>query len=248
MTAPRRSRPTLFLSDLHLSPARPALVAAFHAFCKGPAREAREVYILGDLFDAWLGDDQLREPFAADIAASLLALSESGVRIGLMRGNRDFLLGDAFARASGATLLPEQVVVDVAGTPTLVLHGDELCTADRGYQRFRVLTHSRGIQRAVLATPFSFRRGLGRMLRGHSKRASKVKPERITDVTADAVVAAFRAHGVKRMVHGHTHRPARHEVTVDEQTCERWVLADWYDRGSYLECSDAGVFVRSVSG
>src|SRR5438067_4235026 len=121
-------RPTLFLSDLHLSPARPGLVAAFHAFCRGPARAAREVYILGDLFDAWLGDDQLREPFAAEIAASLREVANGGVRIGVMRGNRDFLLGDAFAGASGSTLLPEQLVVDVAGTPTLLLHGDELCT------------------------------------------------------------------------------------------------------------------------
>jgi len=241
-------RPTLFLSDLHLSPARPALVAAFHAFCKGPARDAGEVYILGDLFDAWFGDDQLREPFAREIAASLHALAKSGVRIGIMRGNRDFLLGDAFARASGATLLPEQVVVDVAGTPTLILHGDELCTADRSYQRFRVLTHSRGVLRAVLATPYSFRRGLGRVLRGHSKRASKIKSERITDVAPNAVVAAFRAHGVQRMVHGHTHRPARHEVRVDDRSCERWVLADWYDHGSYLECSDAGMIVRNISG
>lgn len=241
-------RPTLFLSDLHLSPARPALAAAFHAFCKGPARKAREVYILGDLFDAWLGDDQLREPFAAQIVASLLALSKSGVRIGIMRGNRDFLLGDAFARASGATLLPEQIVVEVAGTPTLILHGDELCTGDRSYQRFRVLTHSRGIQRAVLATPYPFRRGLARALRRHSKRASAIKSERITDVAPDAVLAAFRAHSVQRMVHGHTHRPARHDVTVDGQHCERWVLADWYDRGSYLECSDAGMVVREISG
>jgi len=240
-------RPTLFLSDLHLSPARPALAAAFHAFCRGPARAAGEVYILGDLFDAWLGDDQLREPFAAGIAASLHELAQAGVRIGVMRGNRDFLLGDAFARASGTTILPEQVVVDVGGTPTLILHGDELCTGDTAYQRLRVLTHHRGVQRTVLAMPYRVRSGMARALRHQSRRAATTKSERIMDVAADAVVSMFRAHGVARMVHGHTHRPARHQLDIDGHRCERWVLADWYDRGSYLEASAAGLTPREIT-
>src|SRR5437764_15395407 len=121
-------RPTLFISDLHLSPARPQMRAAFDAFCQGPARDATALYVLGDLFDSWLGDDQLREAFAAGVAGALRSLASAGVSLALMRGNRDLLLGKRFAEAAGATLLPEQIVVDLHGTPTLLLHGDELCT------------------------------------------------------------------------------------------------------------------------
>ncbi|MDQ6621227.1 MAG: UDP-2,3-diacylglucosamine diphosphatase [Pseudomonadota bacterium] len=238
--------PTLFVSDLHLSGARPGLVDAFHAFCRGPARRAHELYILGDLFDSWLGDDQLREPTASAVAASLMALARSGVPIGVLRGNRDFLLGDAFARASATTLLPEQVVVDLAGTPTLILHGDELCTADRSYQRLRGFTHDRRVQRGMLALPYRMRRGIAGVLRNESRRASARKPETLMDVAQEAVVAAFRRHHVQRMVHGHTHRPARHALSVDGAACERWVLADWYGQGSYLECSAEGMRMLEV--
>src|SRR5450432_3101132 len=130
-------RPTLFLSDLHLSPDRPLAVAAFHAFASGPARAAAAVYILGDLFDWWVGDDQLREPFIAPIAQSLRALSDAGIPLFVARGNRDFMLGEVFARASGATLLPEQQLLDLHGVPTLISHGDELCTDDHEYQAYR---------------------------------------------------------------------------------------------------------------
>ncbi|MEP7207631.1 MAG: UDP-2,3-diacylglucosamine diphosphatase, partial [Casimicrobiaceae bacterium] len=147
-------RPILFLSDLHLSAERGDLVAAFLAFCAGPARGAGAVYILGDLFDAWIGDDQLREPVAAAVAGALRELAATGVRIGIVRGNRDFLLGERFARAAGATLLPEQLVVDVQGEPTLILHGDELCTADPVYQRYRRIMRTPGLQRLLLALPY----------------------------------------------------------------------------------------------
>jgi UDP-2,3-diacylglucosamine hydrolase len=228
-------RPALFVSDLHLSAARPALVAAFARFCAGPARAAESLYVLGDLFDAWLGDDQLREAPAPEVAQALRALAETGVRIGLVRGNRDFLLGERFAAAARATLLPQQSVVDLGGTPTLILHGDELCTEDTSYQRFRAFTHDPDWQRRMLALPYPVRRGIARVLRGQSRRAAAAKPERIMDVAAPAVAAAFRAHGVGRMIHGHTHRPARHVVDVDGRSCERLVLADWYAHGSYLE-------------
>lgn len=233
-------RPTLFISDLHLSPARPALVASFRAFCSGPAREAAGIYVLGDLFDIWIGDDQLREPLAAGVARALRGVAEAGVPVALMSGNRDFLLGASFAQAAGAKLLAEQIVVNLAGTPTLLMHGDELCTGDTGYQRFRAVSHDPGWQRRFLALPYAIRRAIASWLRGRSRKATAAKPEAIMDVDARAVDAAFRAAGVSRIIHGHTHRPARHHVAVDGRDCERWVLADWYDRGSYLEFGAGG--------
>ncbi len=239
-------KPTLFLSDLHLSPERPALLAAFRAFCAGPARSAAGVYVLGDLFDAWIGDDQLGEPLATEVAAGLAEVTRAGVPIGVIAGNRDFLLGERFARASGATLLPEQLVLNVAGTRTLLLHGDELCTADIGYQRFRRIARDLRWQRRYLALPYALRRRIAQWLRSRSRRATAAKPEKIMDVEPKAVEAAFRAANVTRIIHGHTHRPARHHLVVDSRECERWVLADWYDHGSYLEFDAAGAEPRDV--
>jgi UDP-2,3-diacylglucosamine hydrolase len=239
-------RPTLFVSDLHLAAARPAAVGTFEAFCAGPARAASAVYVLGDLFDAWIGDDQLREPLAARVAAALRVVSGAGVAVGVMCGNRDFLLGERFAEAAGGKLLPEEVVVDAGGVRTLLLHGDELCTDDAGYQRYRAWAHDRDRQRRFLALPYLLRRAFAAWLRRKSRRATAEKAEAIMDVNADAVVATLRAHGVLRMIHGHTHRPARHRVVVDGRECERFVLADWYDRGSYLEVDAAGVRMRDL--
>jgi UDP-2,3-diacylglucosamine hydrolase len=233
-------RPALLVSDLHLAPKRPALVAAFHALCAGPARDASGLYVLGDLFDSWLGDDQLREPLAADVARSLRGVAEAGVPVALMHGNRDLLLGESFARAAGAKLLPEQVVVDLFGTPTLLLHGDELCTDDRAYQRYRAWSREPARQQRFLRLPYILRVAFVRWLRRTSRRESARKPEALMDVNAGAVAEAFRRHGVKRMIHGHTHRPAQHTVVVDGETCERIVLGDWYERASYLEVGAAG--------
>jgi UDP-2,3-diacylglucosamine hydrolase len=240
-------RPTLFLSDLHLSPARPALVAAFHAFCTGPARGAAGVYLLGDLFDDWIGDDQLREPLPAAVAGELRALTAAGVAVGVVTGNRDFLIGDAFAHATGATLLSAPLVINLAGTPTVLLHGDELCTADRGYQRMRRITHNPLWQRRYLALPYKFRRGFANWVRNRSRSAISGKPPAIMDVEPQAVESAFREAGVTRMIHGHTHLPARHHLLVDGRDCERFVLADWYERGSYLEFDAAGGRTRDIA-
>jgi UDP-2,3-diacylglucosamine hydrolase len=239
--------PTLFVSDLHLSPARPALVDAFDGFCAGPAQRAGALYVLGDLFDTWIGDDQLRDPDAARVAAALRAVSVAGVPVGVMYGNRDMLIGQRFGAAAGTTLLPEQIVVDLYGVPTLLLHGDELCTDDEGYQRLRAWWHDRTRQRRFLALPYAVRRGIGAWFRRKSRKATAGKTPQIMDVNADAVVQALRTHGVNRMIHGHTHRPARHELVVDGRACERWVLSDWYDRGSYLEVDEAGARVRQVA-
>jgi UDP-2,3-diacylglucosamine hydrolase len=234
-------RPALFVSDLHLSQRRPALVAAFREFCAGPARGASSLYVLGDLFDTWIGDDQLREPLAESVASSMRAVADAGVPVFLMRGNRDLLLGERFAAAAGAKLLPEQIVADVAGVPTVLLHGDELCTDDQAYQRYRAWSHDRERQRRFLALPYILRAAFIRWLRRTSRRETARKSEAIMDVNAEAVADAFRRHGVRRMIHGHTHRPAHHSLEVDGAACERIVLADWYDRASYLEVDGAGV-------
>ena len=236
---------TLFVSDLHLSAKRPQLVAAFHEFVRGPARDAATLYVLGDLFDLWLGDDQLRDPLAAGVASAFAELARSGTAVYLQRGNRDLLLGERFAKASGATLLADAVVHDLHGTPTLIMHGDQLCTDDVGYQRFRAFWQDPMHRRAFLALPFLVRRGIGAALRAGSRRAIENKPEAIMDVNANAVVSALRERGVTRLIHGHTHRPARHEHDVDGRACERQVLADWYREASYLEVSEKGMTARA---
>ena len=202
------------------------------------------MYLLGDLFDQWIGDDQLREPLASGVAKALKSVADSGVPVGIIVGNRDFLLGQRFASAAGATLLPDQIVVDVAGTPTRLSHGDEMCTSDVAYQRFRRITRER--RGYFLALPYFARHAIGNWLRGRSRAATALKPESILDVEPSAVDAAFRSANVARMIHGHTHRPAHHRHVVDGRNCERYVLADWYDRGSYLEVDAEGVRTRSL--
>ena len=232
--------PTLFISDLHLSSDRPELVAAFHALLRGPARGAAALYALGDLFDVWVGDDQLREPLASGVAAGFSALAASGTPVFFQRGNRDFVLGERFARASHATLLPDEVVLDLHGTPTLIMHGDQLCTDDVDYQRFRTFWRDPVHQRRTLALPYFVRQGLAMLFRAMSQRATADKPPLIMDVNAEAVAVAMRTHGVRRLIHGHTHRPARHELDLDGRLCERYVLADWYRVASYLRVDAAG--------
>ena len=242
------ARPTLFLSDLHLSPERPSAVAAFHAFATGPARAAAAVYVMGDLFDWWVGDDQLREPFIAPIVASLRALSLDGVPLFVARGNRDFMLGNAFERASGATLLPEQLLLDLFGVPTLISHGDELCTDDAEYQAYRARVRTPAAMRRLLRLPYFVRRIMAAWLRRKSSSDKTLKPEYIMDVNAAAVAEAFRRHGAQRMIHGHTHRPNRHQHDVDGTLRERWVMADWHDRGHYLAVDEHGVHERTING
>ena len=241
-------KPALVLSDLHLSATRPAAVDAFHAFARGPAKQASAVYLLGDLFDWWLGDDQLSDPLAASVAASIRSIADHGVPVFFARGNRDFLLGARFEQATGARLLPEQHVVALAGKPTLLLHGDELCTGDIEYQRYRARIRTANAARRLLAFPYFVRRAIAWYLRRKSRDANALKPESIMDVSDDAVADAFRRHAVTRMVHGHTHRPARHAHTVDGMTCERVVLADWHDRGHYLEIDEIGMRERDIVG
>ncbi len=237
---------TLFLSDLHLSPDRPVALAAFHAFAAGPARQAAGVYILGDLFDWWVGDDQMQVPFVAKVVVSLRGIADAGIPLYVGHGNRDFLLGERFARATGATLLPDFIVVDAGGTRTLLCHGDELCTGDVEYQHYRARMRSPDTQARLLRLPYAVRRLIAWSLRRRSRNDKALKAESIMDVTPDAVDAAFRAHDVTRMIHGHTHRPARHEHNVDGALRERHVMADWHDRGHYLAVDAQGVHVKEI--
>jgi len=241
-------KPTLLLSDLHLAPERPAATAAFHAFARGPARDAAAVYVMGDLFDSWIGDDQRHEAFARSIVESLRAISGAGTALFVARGNRDFLLGDDFARDAGATLLDEQTIVDIGGTPTLLTHGDEFCTDDVGYQRFRAWSRDPRSQRRLLRLPYRVRRLIAGWLRRGSRAATARKAEAILDVNAAAVERAFRTRGVERIVHGHTHRPARHSTLVDGRPRERIVLADWDERGPYIAIDANGVHTRHIVG
>lgn len=241
-------RPALLLSDLHLAPERSAAVASFHAFARGPARDASAVYIMGDLFDAWIGDDQRDEPFARAVVQSLRGISDAGVPLYVARGNRDFLLGEDFARAAGATLLPEQALVDLGGTRTLLSHGDEFCTDDTGYQRYRALSRDPRHQKRLLRLPYRARRWIAAWVRRGSRAATARKAESILDVNAIAIEEAFRRMDVTRMIHGHTHRPARHATTVDGTARERIVLADWDDHGHYLEVDANGARTREIRG
>jgi len=241
-------KPTLLLSDLHLAADRTATLAAFHAFARGPARDAAAVYVLGDLFDAWIGDDQRREPYARSIVRSLRGISDAGIALFIAHGNRDFLLGDDFATDAGATLLDEQTIIDLCGTPTLLTHGDEFCTGDAEYQRFRAFARQPRHQRKFLLLPYVLRRLIGARLRGGSRAATARKPESILDVTAAAVENAFRSRVVSRIIHGHTHRPHRHSSRIDGRACERIVLSDWDDHGHYLAVDAAGIHDRRIDG
>jgi UDP-2,3-diacylglucosamine hydrolase len=201
------------------------------------------LYILGDLFEYWAGDDDLAEPLHAEIAAALKQVSDSGVPLYFMHGNRDFLVGEAFARVTGAKLLDDPTL---DGTPTLLMHGDTLCTDDHKYQAFRAQVRDAAWQRDFLAKPLAVRKAMIENVREQSAREVKEKPPEIMDVNGTAVVEAFRRHDCARMIHGHTHRPARHVNEVDGRKCERWVLTDWYTGGGVLELDHGGTRTISI--
>ena len=238
---------SLFISDLHLSPERPGPAGLFRCFLKETASQADALYILGDLFDAWVGDDDLGLPFHAEIAAAIKQLSDTGVPVYLLPGNRDFLAGPELARTAGLTLLPDPTPIDLHGVPTLIAHGDAWCSDDVNYQAFRAQVREPDWQRDFLARPLAERRVMAVALRERSEQAKSGKRPEIMDVNPEAVAGAFRIYGVSRIIHGHTHRPARHHHQVDGRDCERWVLPDWYDReGGYLSCSEFGCHTGKI--
>ena len=230
---------TLFISDLHLDASRPAVTDLFVDFLAGEAREADALYILGDLFEAWVGDDD-PDPHHERVAGALAGLRDAGTPIRFLAGNRDFLLREAYARKAGMELLKEPVRTDVGGVTTLLLHGDVLCTDDAEYQQFRRMVQNPAWQEQFLSRSLEERKALAGQARMESRRRGAEKAEDIMDVNPGAVEALFRQHGVARVIHGHTHRPAVHGITVDGEACERIVLGDWYEQGSVLSVADDG--------
>lgn len=213
------------------------MVRLFLDFLVGPAREAAHLTILGDLFDYWAGDDDLTDPFNAHIITALRELSDHGVTVEFMAGNRDFLISEAFAKAARLNLLPDPVVRDIGGVKTLLTHGDALCTDDADYQRFRAQVRDPAWQAAFLARPLADRKHEIEALRARSETEKKAKPMAIMDVNTAAVSAALSEHGAQAMIHGHTHRQGQH----DHAGRTRWVLGDWHDdRGNALACAPDG--------
>ncbi|KNC91731.1 UDP-2,3-diacylglucosamine diphosphatase [Trabulsiella odontotermitis] len=231
---------TLFIADLHLQAEEPAITAGFLRFLNGEARQADALYILGDLFEAWIGDDD-PNPLHRDIAAALHALVDAGVPCYFMHGNRDFLVGKRFARESGMILLPEEKVLDISGRRVLIMHGDTLCTDDIGYQAFRKKVHTPWIQTLFLALPLFIRQKIAARMRAGSKAANSSKSLDVMDVNPQAVVNVMEKHHVQWLIHGHTHRPAIHSLQANGNDAFRAVLGAWHREGSMIKVTAENV-------
>ena len=229
---------TLFISDLHLDASRPRITQLFLDFMKQEPRQADALYILGDFFEVWLGDDD-PDPHHTQVMDAVRELTDSGVPVYFMHGNRDFLIGADFAKRTGVQLLPDPTLVDLAGVPTLLMHGDTLCTDDVEYQAFRKLVRDPVRQKAFLASPLAERRAFVTHARAASGLSIAQKSESIMDVNQQAVDTAMRQHGVNRLIHGHTHRPAVHAFQSNGKPKTRFVLGDWYHQGSILRVAGA---------
>lgn len=238
---------SLFISDLHLCSSRPAITRQFVDFLQTTAGRAEALYILGDLFEYWAGDDDLHDIHHQDIITALNKLTRTGTQVFFMHGNRDFLLGEAFSRVAGITLLTDPTLITLYGRRALLSHGDELCTDDVAYQAFRRQVREPAWQQQFLAQPLATRKAQIEALRQRSEQEKSHKAENIMDVNADAVKALLRQYDYPELlIHGHTHRPARHEIEVDGHCCERWVLGDWYEQGSCLRCNSRGCSNHSL--
>lgn len=240
--------PALFVSDLHLAEERPETTAAFLGFLAGPARGAASLFILGDLFEYWAGDDDIDTPFHRRICAALRDLSASGTTVRFMTGNRDLLAAEGFARAAALELIADPCLVRLGARKVLLSHGDALCTDDHAYQAYRQQVRAPAWQAGFLAQPLASRKAFIESLRKQSEAAKRDKPMTIMDVNDEAVAALLRAHAYPALVHGHTHRPAHHLCLVDGIECERWVLADWHDRAVWLQFDDHGFSVHAGHG
>ncbi|MGD8235513.1 MAG: UDP-2,3-diacylglucosamine diphosphatase [Chromatiales bacterium] len=231
----------LLISDLHLSPDQPATVERFLHFTRERARQARDLYILGDLFDAWIGDDNDADPYG-EIRNALSELAQSGTAVYLQHGNRDFLLGEVFCKQTGCTLIADEAVRDFFGKPTLLMHGDTLCTDDIAYQQARQLLRSEAFIADFLKKPLQERELIAAEYRKKSGEATSLLAAEIMDVNRQAVTDVMRKHAVCRLVHGHTHREAIHQLDIDGRTCERIVLGEWHpDHGMALSVSATGI-------
>lgn len=239
---------TLFISDLHLCSSRPHLTALLQGFLKTTARQSDALYVLGDLFEYWAGDDDLDLPEHAPIVKAFAAFSQTGIPLYLMHGNRDFLLGQAFSGATGATILHDPILISMYGKKVLLSHGDMLCTDDTSYQVFRQQVRSAAWQTAFLSQPLSARKAQIEALRTRSESEKSMKSEAIMDVNNEAVAQMMRDYDYPDLlIHGHTHRPDIHPVTVDGKQSTRIVLADWHDQGAYLALDQNGYSEHVIS-
>ena len=239
---------TLFISDLHLCVTRPHITGLLLKFLQGPAREARALYVLGDLFEYWAGDDDLADPYHAQVCAAFKHLADSGVPVALIHGNRDFLLGEAYAHASGMAILHDPTLLEMHGRRVLLTHGDELCTDDVEYQKFRAQVRDNRWQEAFLAQPLAARKSQIEALRKRSESEKSYKSEAIMDVNAEAVIQLVRRFDhPDLLIHGHTHRPGMHEILDGGRRTVRHVLADWYETGSYLRLTDTDCEALSIA-
>lgn len=237
---------TLFISDLHLDPERPAITELFLDFLGHRAIRSEALYILGDLFEAWIGDDDTG-PLNQAVCHGLKACATAGTPVFVMHGNRDFLLGNVFAERCGCTLLDDPVCIELYGTATLLMHGDTLCTDDTGYMSFRDTVRNPHWQQALLSKPLDERRYMAQEMRASSREQTRGKAESIMDVNRDAVERVMTENHVQRLIHGHTHRPAIHDLEVAGHPAQRLVLGDWYEQGSVLVCSPAGCKLQGLA-
>jgi UDP-2,3-diacylglucosamine hydrolase len=231
---------TLFISDLHLSEGESHITQMLLNFTRNTAPKADALYILGDLFEYWAGDDDRDTPFHQKIASAIREVSQQGTPVFIMHGNRDFLMDAQLARDCKATLLPDPTLIDLYGSPTLLTHGDALCTDDTGYQAFRAQVRQPAWRNNFLALPLAQRKAQIEQLRKMSEDQKQTKSMEIMDVNLDSVAGLFRAHHYPRMIHGHTHRQKHHLHVVDGKTCDRWVLGDWHATGNALRCDAEG--------
>ena len=236
---------TLFISDLHLDPERPAVTELFLELLNTRARNSKAIYILGDLFEAWIGDDDT-SPMNQAVCKGLKRCALSGTPVFIMHGNRDFLLGEKFVEASGCTLLDDPALIDLYGTPTLLMHGDLLCTDDTEYMSFRKMVRDPQWQSELLSKSLEDRQLIASGMRTKSREQTGGKPESIMDVNDDAVRDTMSNHKVQRLIHGHTHRPAVHDLSIAGKPAQRIVLGDWYEQGSLLECTSSGCRLEAL--
>ncbi len=239
---------SLFISDLHLCESRPQIIDTFVHFLENTAIHAESLYILGDLFEYWAGDDAIATGAHKQTITALKNLTQSGVKLFLIHGNRDFLLGDTFSKATNSKILPDPSLINCHGKTVLLSHGDTLCTDDVDYQQFRNKVRSDAWKTQFLSQPLVSRVAYIESIRAKSEEEKSIKSMEIMDVNADAVNQLLRENNYPpTFIHGHTHRPKKHQHTVNGKTCERWVLGDWYDQGSYLKLDASGIHEHSLN-
>ncbi len=237
---------TYFIADLHLAQNRPDITACFLCFLKNEAINAEKLYILGDLFEAWIGDDDESDLNNA-VATALTQLSDNGTEIFYIHGNRDFLIGQRYAKKSSMTLLPEVALINLYGQNTIIMHGDTLCTRDIDYQKFRKKSHSWWWQGIVKNLPLFIRKQIAGNYLKKSKAATALKAEDIMDVTPSEVTLCLEEFNSQLMIHGHTHRPAIHDITANNKAAKRIVLGDWYEQGAWLKVTSKEMILQNIT-